>query len=309
MSVRADILEEIKIDLDRLLDPDAVFLFAEHKELPVNITSPEQLSKLHTPLVFVGDLGAERLITRAPDGSRYAADFLIRSVVSPNSTDKLWSEVSNAIFCIRDWLHKKPTDTQIHSNVNRFLYKQNTINRYSESMKGGDALLEATLHYWEPRTAPALSFVYGADVTKTAQDLIITQLGLLKTSIGSNVPGIDNIHRGHNFAGILPTAITVQLDNAPQATDGWSADERAAWEPIFSIRVITDVMGGERDSDRVMYLLQGIANWFKENINLTNTVRVQDVEIISVGVNFEEVELYGGELLLTTRESIIYTQV
>lgn len=308
MSVRSEILNEIKIDLDRLLDPDAEFLFSEFSIMPRNITSPEQLGKLHTPLALVGDLGVERLISRAPDGSRYAAEFLLRAVVSPNSNEQLWPEVSNAIFAIRDWLHKAPTDRQIHANVIRFLYKQNTINRYSETMKGGDALLEATLHYWEPRIAPALSFVYGEDITKTALDLIITQLGLLKNAIGSNIPGIDNIYNGHEFAGIKPTAITVGLDNADEETDGWSSDVRVAWRPVYSIRVITDVMGGERDSQRVLFLLQGIANWFKEHINLTDTVRVDDVQIISAGVNFEEVELYGGELLLTTRESVIYTQ-
>jgi hypothetical protein len=309
MSVRADILEEIKIDLNRLLDPDAVFLFSETTVLPVNVTSPETLSKLHTPLAIVGDLGVERLVTRAPDGSRYAADMLLRPVVSPGSVEQLWTETSNAIFAIRDWLHKAPTDTQIHSNVNRFLFRENRVNRYSESMKAADALIEATLYYWEPRVAPALSYIYGSDIAKTSIDLILTQLGLLKTAIGSNVPGINNIYSGHNYAGLRPTAITVQLDNADEETDGWNTDTRVAWRPQYSIRVITDVINGERDSDRVMYLLQGIANWFKERINLTDSVRVEDVEIISVGTNFEDVELFGGELRLTTRESVIYTQI
>ena len=308
MSIRAEILEEIQIDLDRLLDDDVSFVFAEHSELPRNITSPTALAKSKTPLLLVGDLGVERLVTRAPDGSRFAAEFLLRPLVSPDSPADIWNQLSDSIFAIRDWLHLAPTDAQIHANVTRFIYSNTRINRISEQLLAGDSLIEATLHYYESRTAPTLDYVYGSDIAKTGMDLIIAQLALLDAEIGSSVPGFDNVYEGHEYAGLHPTAITVQLEDASEETDGWSGDVRVAWRPRYSIRVITDVMGGERDSQRVMYLLQSIANWFKAHICLTDDVRVDDVTIASVGVNFEDVELYGGELILTTRESIIHTQ-
>lgn len=150
--------------------------------------------------------------------------------------------------------------------------------------------------------------VYGTQFADDALDKLTTKLEALK-ALGGTTPMFNNVYDGHNIAKLVPIAATVELNGAESEVVGWTNDSLVQWTMEFSIRVITDFVGGETDAIKVMRIENSICNYLKENIDLGTDWRIKGVDIVSAGTGFPDNETYGGEILVIVAKEIVYTQV
>jgi len=152
--------------------------------------------------------------------------------------------------------------------------------------------------------------VFGTAFIETGNDKLKAVIDALITTMATDYdPAISYVYQSHNRAYILLNAVTIDFENAEQMLV-CAGNVSAPTEYLlnYSIRVHTAYNGGVMDGQKNARLLNSIVNKLKVNFDLGDDYKFWAFNDMDPRMTFDESPTVGGQVIVTLKTGVRYTQ-
>lgn len=269
---------------------------------------PNVLSDSARALVAILDAGNDTLITEDATDQQYGCDVDFYALVDANKWEDARRDVNDVAESIKIFLDGEPN---LGPNALSIRFAEGYLSQRDPKTNKAALGIRSRLIYYRTKSTSGAAGTseYGTGWIGAARDKVYDQIDALKTVMASYDPKFSYVYKQHRKARIELNAFTVDLSVADsnegnRAFDGGAGTQVVTWTVTLSVRCHTAYAGAPFDSQKTIRLMTSAVNYLKENYDLGDGYRVDDIPVVVTNQEFAESGTMGGEITVVVSKTI-----